>query len=402
MRRALPLAFIAGLALGLGLAVGLGRPARAVPEPPYPKLLVFTKALGYVEDNYVDEVDERAIVYAATEGVLASLDPHSVFMPPDIYAEMKKDSAGEFGGVGIEVTEREGAVTVVAPIPGTPAERAGIQPHDRIVRIDGESTKDMSVLDAARRMRGVPGTTVVLTLERDPADPRLEVRIVRARIRIVPVESRLLGEGQGYVRIKSFQKDTARAVTSHLDRLEREAGAALTGLVLDLRNNPGGLLDQAVKVADEFLEEGGIVSTRGRSRQHSEGYEARPGGRSRVPLVVLVNEGSASASEIVAGALQDHRRALVVGSRTFGKGSVQTVVDLPDGAGLKLTVARYYTPLDRSIHGTGIQPDVEVAEAPAPEGARAEGPPAEAAVDLALKAAVDHLRALGIFRGQAR
>ena len=402
MRRALPLAFIAGLALGLGLAVGLGRPARAVPEPPYPKLQVFTQALTYVEENYVDEVDERGLVYAAAEGVLSSLDPHSVFMPPDIYAEMKKDSAGEFGGVGIEVTEREGAVTVVAPIPGTPAERAGIQPHDRIVRIDGESTKDMSVLDAARRMRGVPGTTVVLTLERDPADPRLEVRIVRARIRIVPVESRLLGEGQGYVRIKSFQKDTARAVTSHLDRLEREAGAALTGLVLDLRNNPGGLLDQAVKVADEFLEEGGIVSTRGRSRQHSEGYEARPGGRSRVPLVVLVNEGSASASEIVAGALQDHRRALVVGSRTFGKGSVQTVVDLPDGAGLKLTVARYYTPLDRSIHGTGIQPDVEVAEAPAPEGARAEGPPAEAAVDLALKAAVDHLRALGIFRGQAR
>jgi len=357
---------------------------------------VFSEALSYVEVNYVDEIDEKGVIYAATEGMLGSLDPHSVFMAPDVYTEMKKDTAGEFGGVGIEVTERDGAVTVVAPIPGTPAERARIQPRDRILRIDGETTQGMSVLDAARRLRGAPGTEVVLSIERVADAPPFDVRIVRARIRIVPIESALLTEGYGHVRIKSFQKDTARALVSHLERLEREHGGALPGLIVDLRNNPGGLLDQAIKVADEFLDEGLIVSTRGRTRQHSEEHAARPGGRTRVPLVILVNQGSASASEIVAGALQDHRRGLVVGSKTFGKGSVQTVVDLPDGAGLKLTVARYYTPLHRSIHGTGIQPDI-VVEAP-PDDSRA----GEAADDRPLKAALDHLRALMIFRGHAR
>ena len=395
--RAIAATFLLGAGFG-GVLAATGRgTAGAVPEPPYPKLNVFTEALAYVEANYVDPVDGQAVIYAATEGMLSSLDPHSVFMPPDVYLEMKKDSAGEFGGVGIEVTERDGTVMVVAPIPGTPAERARIQPHDRILRIDGDSTKGMSVLDAARRLRGAPGTEVVLSIERRPDEPARDVRIVRARIRIVPIESKLLEHGFAWVRIKSFQKDTARALASHLDRLEREAGGALAGLILDLRNNPGGLLDQGIKVADEFLDEGLVVSTRGRTRQHSEEHLARPGGRIRVPLVVLVNSGSASASEIVAGALQDHRRALVVGERTFGKGSVQTVVDLPDGAGLKLTVARYYTPLHRSIHGTGIQPDIVVAAPPEPE----QGEEA-AAEDPMLATAVDHLRALLIFRGQAR
>ena len=403
-----------GLVAGLLLGAAVGSIAQALPDEPYRKLNIFTRVLRYVEENYVDEVDERRIMYGAIDGMMASLDPHSVFMPPDVYAEMKKDTTGEFGGVGIEVTERDGVVTVVAPIPGTPAERAGIRSGDRIVNIDGESTKGLSILDAARRMRGPPGTEVTLTLERGRTDPLLDVKIVRARIRIVPIESRLVPPAYGYLRIKSFQKDTSRSLVSHLTRLDREAGGSLRGLVLDLRNNPGGLLEQAVKVTDEFIEEGLIVSTKGRNRRHADEYAAHPGGRPRVPLVVLVNQGSASASEIVAGALQDHRRALIVGTPTFGKGSVQTVVDLPDGSGLKVTIARYYTPLHRSIHGSGIQPDIVVPSEEPEVGDGEDGTDeADAAgedaplttddeSDRQLKTAVDHLRALMIFRGPGR
>lgn len=419
----------------LGFALGGASAALGVPDPIYPKLKVFTTVLKYVKDNYADDIDEDAIIFGAVEGMMTALDPHSVFMPPDLYREMKNDTSGEFGGVGIEVTQRDRSITVIAPIPGTPAERAGIISGDRIVRIDDDSTKAMTVLDALRRLRGKPGTPVRLTLDRETG--LLEVSIVRARIRIVPIESRLIPPGFGYVRLKAFQKDTARSLTSHLDRLQREAGGRLAGVVLDLRNNPGGLLDQAVKVADEFLDEGLIVSTKGRNPRHAEEYRARPGGLPDIPVVVLVNAGSASASEIVAGALQDHNRAVVIGATSFGKGSVQTVVDLPDGSGLKLTIARYYTPGGRSIHGSGIHPDIEVPDAaiddaggPAPEapaaaavgdlpaapspdapGGAERGDPARAPSTVAppvdpddqqLQAAIDHLRSHLIFRSGGR
>ncbi len=419
----------------IGFALGGAGAALGVPDQMYPKLKVFSTVLKYVKDNYADDIDEDAIVFGAVEGMMTALDPHSVFMPPDLYREMKNDTSGEFGGVGIEVTQRDRSITVVAPIPGTPAERAGIVAGDRIVRIDGESTKALTVLDALRRLRGKPGTEVRLTIDRGEGE--LEISIVRARIRIVPIESRLISPGFGYVRIKAFQKDTARSLTSHLDRLQREAGGRLGGIVLDLRNNPGGLLDQAVKVVDEFLDEGLIVSTKGRNPRHAEEYQARPGGLPDLPVVVIVNEGSASASEIVAGALQDHKRALILGTTTFGKGSVQTVVDLPDGSGLKLTIARYYTPSGRSIHGSGIQPDIEVhedptaqpgeappapaaakkpkgGEAPAGPGGDSPAPPAESAEgattvappvdadDYQLQAAIDHLRSHLIFRSGGR
>jgi carboxyl-terminal processing protease len=228
----------------LGFALGAAGVAVGVPNPLYPRLNVFTQVLKYVDENYADDVDADAIIYGAIEGMMGALDPHSVFMPPDLYREMKNDTSGEFAGVGIEVTERDHAITVVAPIPGTPAERAGLVSGDRISVIDGESTKGMTVLDVLRRLRGKPGTSVTLKILRGDAD--FEVSIVRARIRIVPIESRLIEQGFGYVRIKSFQKDTSRSLEGHLARLQREAGGRLAGIVLDLRNNPGGLLDQAI------------------------------------------------------------------------------------------------------------------------------------------------------------
>ena len=371
--------------------------AQALPSAPYRKLDIFTRVLSYVEENYVDPITEDDIIYGAIDGMMESLDPHSVFLHPKIYAEMKHDNQGEFGGIGVEITSRKDAVTVVAPIPGTPAERAGIIAGDIILAIDGESTADLSVLEVARQMRGKPGSSIKLTLTRRGKElPAIDV--VRARIRIIPVESTLLDEGVAHVRIKAFQKDTVRTLMRELERLEKEAAGPLAGLVIDLRNNPGGLLDQAIAVADVFLDDGVIVSTRGRNRRHAETYNAEAGGRTTVPLVVLVNQGSASASEIVAGALQDHQRAVIIGQQTFGKGSVQTIVDLYDGSGMKLTIARYFTPKGRSIHGSGIRPDIIVeAEKDPPTGptALSERDPA---ADPELKTAKDHLKALRIFR----
>ena len=388
-------AIAVGLGVGLGLGLGAARLALAIPDSPYRKLTLFTRVLHYIEENYVEPVKEDAIIYGAVNGMLATLDPHSVFMPPDIYSEMKHDSSGQFGGLGIEITGQDGMIIVVAPIAGTPASKAGIRAGDRILRIDGASTKGMSVLEAARAMRGKPGERVDLEVERSGLDHHLDIKVIRARIRLVPVDSRLLDEKVAYLRIKAFQKDTARSMATHLDRLEHEAGGLLHGLVIDLRNNPGGLLDQAVKVVDELIDTGEVVSTRGRNRRHEETYFAHEGGRTRVPTVVLINGGSASASEIVAGALQDHGRGVIVGTQSFGKGSVQTVVDLPDGSGLKLTIARYYTPNRRSIHGTGITPDILVETSPALEAEAGD------ADDAQLKSALDHLRALRIFRGEA-
>lgn len=332
----------------------------------YRKLDVFARVLAYVENNYVDEIDGDALIYGAIKGMLSSLDPHTVFLSPDEYQAVRSDTSGEFGGLGVEISIGDEGLVVVAPIDDTPAARAGIQSGDRILAIDGEPTKGINVPAAVKRMRGVLGSKVTLTILREGFSAPRDFSLLRDRVRVRSVESMLHEGGYGYVRIKSFQERTDAHLGRALTRLKEQNGGELKGLILDLRNNPGGLMDQAVRVADRFISEGLIVSTEGRGGRPLEQERAHAAGtEADYPIIVLVNGGSASASEIVAGALQDHGRATVLGTTTFGKGSVQTVIDLDDGSGLKMTVARYYTPKRRAIHGKGIQPDYVVSERPA-------------------------------------
>ena len=397
-RVVLMLSLTAWAAFLLGLSVD--SLARATASSRYSKLRVFTQVLAHIERSYFKPVDGRDLIYGAVRGMLRTLDPHSIFMTPDVYQEMKRDATGEFGGVGLEISLSRGEVIVISPVDGTPAQRAGIRAGDRILSIDGRSTKGMSLVDAAMLLRGEPGSALRLQIGRSQEERTLAFELLRERIRLVPVQGRLLGPGQIYVKIKSFQKNTFRLMVETLERLEAEAGGrdAVEGCILDLRNNPGGLLEQAVKVADEFLDHGLIVSTEGRDRRDQEKHHARRDGRLELPLVVLINHGSASASEIVAGALQDHGRAIILGTSSFGKGSVQTIIDLDDGSGLKLTVARYFTPAHRSIHEHGIDPDIEVQDIELP-GKGSQDLPEELHRDHQLKTAVDHLRALAIIRG---
>ena len=350
---------VASFLAGVAFHASIGEAAAAG----YRKLDIFARVLSYVENNYVDPVDEERLVYGAIRGMLADLDAHTLFLPPDEYREMQADTSGEFGGLGIEIAARDEALVVVAPIDDTPAARAGLRTGDVILAIDDQETRGMGVASAVRKLRGPPGTRVTLKVLREGfAGPR-DLVLLRDRVRVASVESRLSPDGIGLVRIKSFQERTDAHLARALEELRRQRGGPLAGLVLDLRNNPGGLLDQAVRVADRFLLEGVIVTTRGRGPTQRELERAHPADtEDPYPMVVLVNGGSASASEIVAGALQDHRRAVLLGTRTFGKGSVQTVIDLEDGSGLKLTVARYLTPAGRSIHEVGIEPDVRVEE----------------------------------------
>jgi len=333
----------------------------------YAQLELFARVLSYVENNYVDEVDSRALIHGALRGMVDTLDPHTVYMPPELFRDLKADASGEFGGVGLELARREEALVVVAPLDDSPAARAGILPGDVLVAIDGESTHGMDVSRAAQRLRGRPGEKVRLGLMREGFAAPRELVLVRDVVRVAALEAKLWGH-VGWVRLKNFQERTDAQLQRALERLRAEnGGAPLGGLVLDLRNNPGGLLDQAVAVADRFLPGGlVVVTTRGRGSKPQAVYRSRERDTEPAyPLVVLVNAGSASASEIVAGALQDHRRAVVMGAQTFGKGSVQTLIELQDGSGLKLTVSRYYTPSGRSIQEHGITPDHEVgADAP--------------------------------------
>ncbi|MDF1553288.1 MAG: S41 family peptidase [Deferrisomatales bacterium] len=324
----------------------------------YRRLKVLAEALDIVQRNYVEEVGSEDLVHGAVRGIIDQLDPHSSFLPADMFHEMQVETEGAFGGLGIEVSAREGRLLVVAPIEDTPASRAGIQAGDVIVMIEGEPVKDLPLAEAVKRMRGPTGTQVTIHVARKGWENPREFTLIREIIHIRSVRSRVV-DGVGVVRIAQFQKEThvevRRAVQELLD------GDPLRGLVLDLRNNPGGLLDQAVKVADVFLAEGTVVSTRGRDPEQEAVFAARDDGdEPDLPLVVLINEGTASASEIVAGALQDHGRALVLGQRSFGKGSVQTILPLSDGSGLRVTTALYYTPADRSIQAKGIVPDIEV------------------------------------------
>ncbi len=333
-------------------------------EQTYKQLELFARVLSYVQNNYVEKVDEQQLTYGAIKGMLETLDPHTVFMPPDLFKEMKIDTSGEFGGLGIEIAKKGDAIVVVTPIDDTPAQRAGIRNGDQIVRIDDELTRGMELAHAIQKMRGPAGKKVMLTILREGFSAPREFAIIRDHIRIASVESALYG-GIGHVKVKNFQDRTDASLYKELEKLRAQnGGKELRGLVLDLRNNPGGLLDQAVAISDRFLAGNlTIVSTRGRGGQQVTEEKSKDRDTEKpYPIVVLVNAGSASASEIVAGALQDHHRAVLMGVPTFGKGSVQTVIEMEDGSGLKLTIARYYTPSGRSIQEKGILPDFVVPE----------------------------------------
>jgi len=351
------------LVFGLGISIGLSRSAKvsALSTDVYDDLKIFTDVLGLLQKEYVEETDSKDLVYGAVKGMVETLDPHSAFMPPSAYKEMQEESKGRFEGLGIEITLKEGVLTVVSPIEDTPAFRAGIQTGDQILKIDGESTKNLTLMDSVKRLRGPRGTKVTITIMREGLPKPKEFTLTRDVIPIRSVRYELMEKQYGYIRLSQFQEKTEGELDKAINALESESKGAIKGLVLDLRNNPGGLLDQAVKVSDRFIESGLIVSMEGRREDQKMKFYAHPQGTiPHYPLVVLVNGGSASASEIVAGAIQDHGRGIVVGTQSFGKGSVQTIFPLKDGSGLRLTTARYFTPNGRSIQAKGIIPDIIV------------------------------------------
>lgn len=352
-----------GMSLGLGLSLtsGVFATKQSVKDLPLSELQSFVEILNRVQSDYVEDVGDEALLENAIRGMLSGLDPHSAYLDPEEYKEVTVSTSGKFGGLGIEVQMQDGAVLVVAPIDDTPAKRAGIQPGDLIVKIDDKPVKGLTLTQAVRKMRGEPGTDIVLTVIRQGETQPLLVDITRDVIRVRSVRSRILEPEYGYLRISTFTGNTGKLLNEEIGKLLEENKGDLRGLVLDLRTNPGGVLNAAVDVSDAFLDKGTIVSIKGRNGDNSRSFNARPGDRlNGAPLVVLVNEASASASEIVAGALQDHKRALLVGAKTFGKGSVQTIMPLPNQAAIKLTTARYYTPDGRSIQAKGIEPDVTI------------------------------------------
>jgi carboxyl-terminal processing protease len=324
----------------------------------YEELKVFTEALHIVRKNYVEDMKTRDLIYGAIKGMLSSLDPHSAFMTPEAYREIQVETKGEFGGIGIQIGIKEGVLTVIAPLEDTPAHRAGIKAGDRIIKINNESTKNLGLHDAVSRMRGAPKTPVTITILREGWKESKDFTLIREIIKVKSVKSKLLEDGIGYIRVSQFQEQTSNDLAQALEKLMQEK---INGLILDLRNNPGGLLQSAVSVTSHFLPPGTlVVYTKGkkddRTDYHTEGEKPNY----TLPMIVLVNEGSASASEIVAGALKDWNRAVILGGKTFGKGSVQSLMPLSDGSGLRLTTAKYYTPKGTSIQATGITPDIIV------------------------------------------
>jgi carboxyl-terminal processing protease len=358
-------------------ALGLVRVARAAADPagPYRKLDVFSHVLSLIQNNYVEDVDDAKLLYGAIEGMVRTLDPHSTFMEPKAYAALKQETDGEYGGVGVEIAARGEELVVVTPLDDTPASRAGLFPGDKLLEIDGAQTRGWKEIDGVKALMGAPGTSCVLKVSRASWTEPHTITLVRDVVRVVSVESKLYDHRFGYVKIKNFQDRTDAYLKKALDGLRAQSGGPLAGVVLDLRHNPGGLLEQAVKVADRFLYEGVIVTTKGRGGKHVEVERAHPKDTEpSYPMIVLVDGGTASASEIVAGALQDHGRAVVMGTQTFGKGSVQTVIELEDGSGLKLTIARYYTPNGRSIQEKGITPDLFVRQQSGPAVSEDDSP----------------------------
>jgi carboxyl-terminal processing protease len=326
----------------------------------YKELNIFGEVFEVVRADYVGKVDDDSLIESAINGMLTSLDPHSNYLNTKNFDDMKVQTRGEFGGLGIEVSMENGLVKVISPIDDTPAARAGLKPGDLITQLDGRPVQGMTLPQAVDKMRGPINSDIKLTIRRKGRDP-FDVQLTRATIRIQSVRSHLIGDDIGYIRITSFNEQTDVGLNNAIKNIKQQAGAKLRGVVLDLRNNPGGLLDQAVAVSDAFLDKGEIVSTRGRRSDDAQRYNARPGDvAAGLPLAVLINGGSASASEIVAGALQDHHRAVLIGTRSFGKGSVQTIIPLPGHGAMRLTTARYYTPSGRSIQAKGIDPDIVV------------------------------------------
>ncbi|MBI3397650.1 MAG: S41 family peptidase [Deltaproteobacteria bacterium] len=417
---------LTGVAVAISIFLwGISYRVSAVPIKAYENLRIFTDVLSIVQDNYAEEVDPKNLIYGAIKGMLQGLDPHSSFMTSDEYKEMQVETKGSFGGIGIEIGIRDGVLTVIAPIEDTPAFKAGIKAGDKIVKIGDRHTKDMSINDAVKLMRGAKGTKVTIWIMREGLKEPQEFTLARDIIAIKSVKYRILEEGYGYVRIAQFQEKTVDDLENALNKLR---DGELKGLVLDLRNNPGGLLQQAVAVTDEFLDSGLIVYTKGRSPGQDMKFEAKSEGtHPPYMIIVLVNGGSASASEIVAGALQDHKRAVILGTQTFGKGSVQTVIPLNDGSAVRLTTSKYYTPSGRSIQAKGIEPDIVVedgikahmkekdlerhleAEGAQPEKekkikieektVKEKEEPEE---DIQLKRALDYLKSWYIFRGTVK
>src|SRR5436190_8999144 len=413
------------IVFGLHQDVGAAPPAAATANTTetYKQLNLFGDVFEKVRTDYVDEVKDDTLVEGAINGMLTALDPHSNYLNSKNFNDMKVQTRGEFGGLGIEVSMENGLVKVVSPIDDTPAARAGLKPGDLITHLDGEPVQGMTLPEAVEKMRGPVSSEIKLTIRREGRDP-FDVKLTRATIKIQSVRSHLEGDNIGYVRVTTFNEQTDTGLNNAMKNLKQQAGNKLVGVVLDLRNNPGGLLDQAVSVSDAFLEKGEIVSTRGRRGEDAQRYNARAGDiAGGLPMVVLINGGSASASEIVAGALQDHHRAILLGTRSFGKGSVQTIIPLPGHGAMRLTTARYYTPSGRSIQAKGIDPDivVEAAKIEKEKGEKAatatdlkkedsgDGPPEQTSVDPSimgtpadyqLARAVDMLRGVAMFNGR--
>jgi len=364
------LILLLGVFVGVGVtlerAVQAERTAAKQADQPLPidELRTFTEVFSRIKADYVEPVEDKKLLRDAIQGMLAGLDPHSSFLDPEGFKELRVGTEGEFGGLGIEVTMEDGFVKVVSPIEDTPAARAGLKTGDLIIRLDNKAVKGMALNEAVKQMRGKPGSDIVLTVVREGQPKPLTFTLTRAIIKVQSIKQRMLENGFGYVRITQFQANTGDGLKDALAKLKLQNKANLTGLVLDLRNNPGGVLNAAVAVSDAFLSSGLIVYTEGRVSDAELKFSATPADLiNGAPMVVLVNGGSASASEIVAGALQDHKRAVIMGTKTFGKGSVQTILPMSGGSALKITTARYYTPNGRSIQATGILPDVVTEEA---------------------------------------
>jgi carboxyl-terminal processing protease len=420
------------IAAALGLTALLALPvpagAQANSSETYRLLNLFGEVFERVRADYVEGVEDRKLIEDAINGMLTALDPHSSFMGAKSFRDMQVQTRGEFGGLGIEVTMENGFVKVVSPIDETPAARAGLRPGDFITHLDNEPVLGLTLQEAVEKMRGPVNSNIKLMIRRGGGDP-FEVTLTRAVIRVQSVRSRVEGD-LGYVRITSFTEQTESGLKAAIDRIKQQSGNKLRGLVLDMRNNPGGLLDQAISVSDAFLDKGEIVSTRGRRGEEAQRHHAKPGDLlNGLPIVVLINGGSASASEIVAGALQDHRRAILLGTRSFGKGSVQTIIPMGNQGAIRLTTARYYTPSGRSIQAQGIDPDIVVEPArlerldqprarresdlrgalrndqqqqqPQQQQQEQGGPGAETAEDYQLQRAFDLLRGLALYNQRA-
>ena len=392
----------------------------------YRQVELFSDTLAIIQSEYVDEVQPRNLIYGALKGMLSSLDPHSQFMDPDAYNELKVDTEGKFGGLGIEITVKDGLLTIVTPIQDTPAWKAGLKTNDRIVKINNELTRDMTISDAVKRLRGKPGEAVNITILRESEKKILEFKIVRDIIKINNIkEAKILEDSIGYIRIVEFRENTAKDMDTALENLKKQG---MNALIVDLRNNPGGLLDAAVKATGKFIDKDKlIVYTKGRRpNQNMEFVSLGSHPIIDVPMVVLINEGSASGSEIMAGALQDHKRAIILGTKSFGKGSVQTVIPLSDGSALRLTTSKYFTPSGKQIHGKGIMPDIVVEEGRIELAAALESEPKtqkpeeifeqiekkekpekeeeakEYSADNQLMRAVDVLKAIKIYKGNTK